>query len=85
MIVIHRGHELNQQQLDALVPVLNRHMHGEIKKKDLCAEFDKALEAAGCPVVLTADLCTQQLLAADKAAPRTCEQCGLGPCLMVKA
>lgn len=50
--ITHRGQKLTQQQLDALVPVLNRHMHGEIKKRDLDAEFDKALEAAGCPVVV---------------------------------
>lgn len=53
--ITHRGQKLTQQQLDALVPVLNRHMHGEIKKRDLDAEFDKALEAAGCPVVVPGD------------------------------
>jgi F0F1-type ATP synthase delta subunit len=50
MKIIHRGHSLTQQQLDALVPVMNRYMHGEIKKRDFEAEVDKALEAAGCPV-----------------------------------
>lgn len=48
--IIHRGHNLTQQQLDALVAMLNRYMHGEIKKRDFDAEVDKALEAAGCPV-----------------------------------
>lgn len=50
MSIIHRGHALTQQQLDAIVPVMNRSMHGEIKMKNLGAEIDKALEAAGCPV-----------------------------------
>lgn len=47
MHIIHRGHELSQQQLDAIVPVLNESMHG---KQRLEAAIDKALEAAGCPV-----------------------------------
>lgn len=50
MKIIHRGHVLTQQQLDALVPVLNRSMQGDIKKRDFEAECDKALEAARCPV-----------------------------------
>lgn len=48
--ISHRGHELTQRQLDVLVPVLNRRMHGEIKERDFEAECDKALNAAGCPV-----------------------------------
>ncbi len=48
--IVHRGHELTQQQLDALIPVLNRSMRGEINKRKFEAECDKALEAAGCPV-----------------------------------
>lgn len=51
--IIHRWHALTQQQLDALVPVLNQHMQGKIKKRDFEAECDKALEAAGCPVSAT--------------------------------
>jgi len=47
--IIHRGHELNQQQLDALVPVLNRRISGEIKNKNFEAECDKALIEAACP------------------------------------
>lgn len=51
MRIIHRGHELSQQQLDAIVPVLNESMRGKHPgKKRLEAALDKALEAAGCPV-----------------------------------
>lgn len=51
MRIIHRGHELSQQQLDAIVPVLNASMRGKHPgKKRLEAALDKALEAAGCPV-----------------------------------
>lgn len=49
--IIHRGVVLDQQQLDAIVPVLNDSMNGVIRgKKKLEAAIDKALEAAGCPV-----------------------------------
>lgn len=51
MRIIHRGHELSQQQLDAIVPVLNESMRGKHRGKHrLEAAIDKALGAAGCPV-----------------------------------
>ncbi|ASJ88653.1 TPA: hypothetical protein RJN57_000491 [Pseudomonas aeruginosa] len=51
MRIIHRGVELNQAQLDAIVPVLNDSMRGLIRgKKKLEAAIDKALEEAGCPL-----------------------------------
>lgn len=48
--ITHRGQKLSQTQLDALIPVLNKYMHGEIKKSDFNTEADKALAEAGCPV-----------------------------------
>jgi len=51
MGIIHRGHELNQQQLDAILPVLQDSMNGRYRvKKKLEAAIDQALEAAGCPL-----------------------------------
>lgn len=51
MSITHRGHVLTQQQLDAIVPVLNNKMQGKIRgAKAFEAAVDKALEAAGCPV-----------------------------------
>lgn len=51
MSIIHHGVALNQQQLDAIVPVLNEVMDGKHQgKKRLEAAIDRALEAAGCPV-----------------------------------
>lgn len=51
MRIIHRGHELNQQQLDAILPVLLDSMNGRYRvKKKLEAAIDQALEAAGCPL-----------------------------------
>jgi len=47
---IHRGQKLTQQQLDALVPVLNDRMHGKISEQKFEAAVDEALEKAGCPV-----------------------------------
>lgn len=52
MSIIHRGVVLNQQQLDAIVPVLNQSMDGKHRgRKRLEAAIDKALEEAGCPVI----------------------------------
>ena len=48
--ITHRGHKLTQQQLDALVPVLNERMHGKISEQEFEAAVDGALEKAGCPV-----------------------------------
>lgn len=48
--VIHRGHSLSQEQLDALVPVLNKSMRKRMSKKKFEEECDAALIAAGCPV-----------------------------------
>jgi len=51
MRILHRGHELNQDQLDAIVPVLNESMQGKYRqKKKLEAAVDAALVAAGCPI-----------------------------------
>ena len=53
MGIIHHGVELDQQQLDAIVPVMNEAMNGRHRgKKKLEEAVDKALEAAGYPVVL---------------------------------
>lgn len=53
MGIIHHGVELNQQQLNAIVPVMNEAMNGKHRGKNKLEEaVDKALEAAGCPVVL---------------------------------
>lgn len=59
MRIIHRGHVLNQQQLDAILPVLRESMNGRHRgKKKLEAAIDQALEAAGCPV--PAEACTTE-------------------------
>lgn len=51
MRIIHRGHVLNQQQLDAILPVLQDSMSGRYRmKKKLEAAIDRALEEAGCPL-----------------------------------
>ncbi|EMJ4585544.1 hypothetical protein ROT11_006650 [Pseudomonas aeruginosa] len=51
MRIIHRGHELNQKQLDAILHVLLDSMNGRYRVKNkLEAAIDKALEAAGCPL-----------------------------------
>lgn len=51
MGISHRGVELNQQQLDAIVPVLYESMQGRHRGKlRFEAAIDRALEAAGCPV-----------------------------------
>jgi hypothetical protein len=50
MIIIHRGHKLSQQQLDAILPVLRQQAQGKISKRKLNKAIDDALEAAGCPV-----------------------------------
>ncbi|HCF4080888.1 hypothetical protein [Pseudomonas aeruginosa] len=51
MRVIHRGVELNQAQIDAIVPLMNDFARGLIRgKKKLEAAIDKALEEAGCPL-----------------------------------
>jgi hypothetical protein len=51
MRIIHRGHELNQQQLDAILPVLQDSMNGRYRvKKKLESAIDQALETAGCPL-----------------------------------
>lgn len=48
--ITHRGQKLSQEQLDALLPVLNDNMHGKIKQGHFHAACDAALEAAGCPI-----------------------------------
>lgn len=54
MGIIHHGVALNQQQLDAIVPVLNESMQGMHRgRKRLLEAMDRALEAAGCPVTPT--------------------------------
>lgn len=51
MKITHRGHTLNQQQLDAIVPTLNDYMHSKIVgKKQFKSAIDQALEKAGCPL-----------------------------------
>lgn len=68
MRIIHRGHELNQQQLDAILPVLLDSMNGRYRvKKKLEAAIDQALEAAGCP--LPAGTCDTASTPAVELAP----------------
>ncbi|HGM7876966.1 TPA: hypothetical protein ACKRQV_001229 [Pseudomonas aeruginosa] len=56
MQIIHKGHALNQAQLDAIVPVFNEVMKGHHKgRKKLEEAIDKALLEAGCPVPATPD------------------------------
>lgn len=50
MSIILKGHNLNQRQLDAIVPVMNQLMQGKVKQKGFEDACVKALEAAGCPV-----------------------------------
>lgn len=56
MQIIHKGHALDQAQLDAIVPVFNEVMKGHHKgKKKLEDAIDKALLKAGCPVPSAAE------------------------------
>lgn len=50
MSVVLRGFVLEQPQLDAIVPVLNAHMVGQISKKKFEQACVDAIEAAGCPL-----------------------------------
>jgi len=50
MKIILRGHVLTQAQLDAIVPVLNLHMHGRISKAKFESAAEQACADAGCPV-----------------------------------
>lgn len=46
----HKGVRLNQQQLDAIVPVVNENMQKGWPLKKFQEKIDEALAAAGCPV-----------------------------------
>lgn len=50
--ISHRGHTLTQEQLDAITPVLNAIMQGEIEDDESVrfAAVEKALKDADCPV-----------------------------------
>lgn len=55
MNIRHNGVVLNQEQLDAVLPVLNASMKGHYPtKKKLNAALDQALQLAGCPAGLEA-------------------------------
>lgn len=45
-----KGHDLNQRQLDAILPVMNDLMQGKVSQKKFEAACEKAMEAAGCPL-----------------------------------
>ena len=51
MNIMIKGQRLTQEQLDAIVPIMNRSMWGEVSQSELEAEALKAMEAAGCPLV----------------------------------
>lgn len=50
--ITHRGHVLNQTQVNALIPVLNKRMRSRMSLAKFEEECDKALEEAGCPLTL---------------------------------
>lgn len=50
MKIILRGHLLTQEQLDAIVPVLNQRMHGRLSAAKFEAAAEKACADAGHPV-----------------------------------
>ncbi len=52
--VTHKGVKLTQEQLDAVVPVLNWSMQqdGNIPKAEYDLRVEAALEKAGCPLVV---------------------------------
>lgn len=50
MSISIKGVALNQRQLDAITPVMNRLLHGDLKQADLDAACLTAMEAAGCPL-----------------------------------
>lgn len=55
MSIIHNGHELTQEQLDAITPVLKDSMNGRYRtKKKFHEAIDKALQEAGCPLPVDA-------------------------------
>lgn len=45
-----RGFILEQPQLDAIVPVVNDHIHGKISKKRFEQACVEACDKAGCPL-----------------------------------
>lgn len=51
MGIIMRGKELTQEQLDAIVPVINAHMIGRISKKKFEPACIEAMDKAGCPLI----------------------------------
>jgi hypothetical protein len=55
MKITHNGMVLDQQQLNAIIPVLNASMRGAFKKpRELNTAIDDALLQAGCPVTAIA-------------------------------
>lgn len=51
MVIRHSsGHEFTQQQIDAIVPILNEHMAGGISKKKFESAVEEACRKAGCPI-----------------------------------
>lgn len=50
MSINMRGHILNQRQLDAIVPVMNQLMAGNVSQKKFEQACVDALEKAGCPL-----------------------------------
>ncbi len=50
MGIILKGQELDQRQLDVLVPLLNDAMHGRISQKKFEQACVERLEKAGCPI-----------------------------------
>lgn len=54
--ITHRGQVLTQDQVNALIPVLNKRARSRMSLAKIEEECDKALEAAGCPLSLTQQL-----------------------------
>ena len=52
-------YQLSQVQLDALVPVFNRRLNGELRtKKQMYSAFREACEKANCPIPSDVDMDT---------------------------
>lgn len=52
MGIVLQGKELNQEQLDAVLPVINARMIGRISHKKFEAACLEAMDKAGCPFEL---------------------------------
>lgn len=51
MGVVLQGKELNQDQLDAIVPVINERMRGRVSARKFESACLEAMDKAGCPFI----------------------------------